>query len=103
MAVAEALAAGLPVVATAVGGVPETVGRTPSGSPGLLVPAEDPAALAAALRGWLTDPGLRRRLRAAARRRREALPGWRQTGDDVAAALTAVHGAPALHPVRPAS
>lgn len=54
----EAMAAGLPVVSTAVSGIPELVrdGRT-----GLLVPPEDPAALTAALRR-LTDPLLRERL-----------------------------------------
>ncbi len=59
----EALAVGTPVVATAVGGVPEIVA---DGENGLLVPADDPAALAAALRRVLGDAELRERLRAAA-------------------------------------
>ena len=58
----EALAVGTPVVATAVGGVPEIV---EDGVNGLLVPAEDPEALAAALRRVLEEPGLRDRLAAA--------------------------------------
>ena len=67
MVVTEALAAGLPVVATAVGGVPEALGRTASGLPGRLVPPDDPAALAEVLGAWLRDAGLRARLRTAAR------------------------------------
>jgi glycosyltransferase involved in cell wall biosynthesis len=90
MVVAEALAAGVPVIATAVGGIREAIGGTPSGLPGLVVPGEDPGALAQALRCWLTSPDLRRRLRAAARQRRTTLPRWRETGDRVTAVLLAV-------------
>ncbi len=90
MVVAEALAAGLPVIATAVGGVCEAMGGTPSGPPGLVVPREDATALAWALRSWLTDPPLRTRLRAAARQRRTALPRWQGTGDRIAEVLLAV-------------
>ncbi len=49
----EAFAAGAPVVATAVNGVPEVVR---DGETGLLVPPEDPQALAAAIRAVLADP-----------------------------------------------
>jgi glycosyltransferase involved in cell wall biosynthesis len=59
----EALAVGTPVVATAVGGVPEIV---EDGVTGLLVAPGDPAALAAALRRWAGEPGLAGRLRRAA-------------------------------------
>ena len=80
MVVAEALARGLPVVAAGVGGVPEALGHGADGArPGLLVPPDDPDALAAALRSWLEDAGLRRRLRRAARERRESLPTWSTT------------------------
>jgi glycosyltransferase involved in cell wall biosynthesis len=71
MALAEALAHGIPVVSTTAGGIPETVGE----GCGLLVPPGDPAALADALRRWVTDPGLRRDLRAAVRSR-PASPTW---------------------------
>jgi glycosyltransferase involved in cell wall biosynthesis len=53
----EAMAAGLPVVATNAGGLPELVQDAETG---LLVPPEDPPALADALRKLLADPVLRR-------------------------------------------
>ena len=66
LVLAEAQAVGLPCVATRVGGVPEVVAE---GETGLLVPARDPEALAQAVLGLLRDPGLRRRMGRAARRR----------------------------------
>jgi glycosyltransferase involved in cell wall biosynthesis len=63
-AAVEALSVGTPVVATAVGGVPEVVR---DGENGLLVPPGSPAALADAIDRVLTDDGLRDRLAAAAR------------------------------------
>ena len=57
MVITEALARGLPVIVTDVGGVPEAVGHAADGGPpGVLVPPDDPEAFALALRGWLTDP-----------------------------------------------
>jgi glycosyltransferase involved in cell wall biosynthesis len=80
MVVTEALARGIPVVATDVGGTREALGTTERfGRPGLLVPPGDAGALAAALRAWLTDDALRRRLRGAAAVRREELPTWDAT------------------------
>jgi len=80
MVVTEALARGLPVVAAEVGGVPEALGHGADGTrPGVLVPPGDPAALGSALRAWLADGELRRRLRRAARERRNSLPGWSRT------------------------
>jgi glycosyltransferase involved in cell wall biosynthesis len=66
MAVLEAMAAGLPVVATAVGGVPEVVA---GGETGLLVPPRDSRALAAALVRLAADSETARRLGAAGRAR----------------------------------
>lgn len=64
----EAIACGIPVVATAVGGLKEIV---QDGESGLLVPPENPAALARALQELLTNEPLRRRLAQGARRRAE--------------------------------
>jgi glycosyltransferase involved in cell wall biosynthesis len=89
MVITEALARGLPVLATAVGGVPEALGHTARGDrPGLLVRPADPDALAAALRDWLLDAELRRSLRQAALERRSALPGWDATAERFSQLLT---------------
>lgn len=69
-AVLEAMAAGLPVVATRVGGVPELVA---DGVTGLLVPPSDPPALARAIGTVASDPDLRVRLGSQARRAVEPL------------------------------
>jgi glycosyltransferase involved in cell wall biosynthesis len=91
MVVTEALARGLPVVATDVGGLPEALGHGTDGiRPGLLVPPADPTALAWALRSWLGDAELRARLQRAARERRESLVGWPVTASTVAGVLTGV-------------
>ncbi len=88
MVVTEALARGLPVIASDVGGVTEALGQGAGGArPGRLVPPEDSAALAAALRAWLTDPELRAAWRRAARERRETLPRWSATASALATVL----------------
>lgn len=88
MVVTEALGFGLPVIATAVGGLPDALGSTSDGRrPGLLVPRDDPAALAGALKSWLRDPDLRKQLRQAARERRETLPTWAATTGRIAQVL----------------
>ena len=89
MVVIEALARGLPVVATDVGGLAEALGYAGDhGRPGLLVAPDDPATLGAALRSWLGDAALRGRLRRAARERRQSLNGWSTTTSIVAGVLT---------------
>ena len=63
-AIVEAMAAGLPVVASDVAAIPELIGET-----GVVVPPEDPAALAGALRALADDPDRRAALGALARAR----------------------------------
>jgi glycosyltransferase involved in cell wall biosynthesis len=68
LSVMEYLAAGLPVVATRTGGLPELVG---DGENGLLVPTRDAGALAKALAALAGEPELRARLGNESRRRFE--------------------------------
>lgn len=78
----EAMAAGVPVLATAVGGLPEIIehGRT-----GLLVPARDPQALAGGMRWILQNPGRVREMvesgRRVARDKFSAAAMARRTGE----------------------
>jgi glycosyltransferase involved in cell wall biosynthesis len=69
----EALAAGRPLVASRVAGIPDVV---EDGTNGLLVAPGDPEALAAALRRLAGDPAQRERLGREARRRARASLGW---------------------------
>lgn len=66
LVVLEAMASGVPVVASAVGGIPDQIRH---GREGLLVPTGDPAALGEAMLSLLSDPGYARRMGAAGRRR----------------------------------
>ena len=72
---AEALSFGLPVVACAVGPVPEVVGAEAA----MLVPPGDTDALSGALGRLLSDAGLREKMSAAALRRAVGLPRWQET------------------------
>ncbi|MEV6978413.1 glycosyltransferase family 4 protein [Kitasatospora sp. NPDC093806] len=69
LVVQEAMRAGVPVVATAVGGIPELVGDA-----AVLVPAGDPVALGRAVRELLADPARAERLVAAGRQQAETWP-----------------------------
>ena len=69
----EAMACGVPVVASAVGGLVDTV---VDGVTGVHVPPRSPDHLARAVRFLLEDPGLRRRLGAAGARRARRRYGW---------------------------
>jgi glycosyltransferase involved in cell wall biosynthesis len=71
----QALACGLPLVATTAGALPEVVGR--DGETGLLVAPGDPRALAAALDRALGDEDLRRRLATAGRARAQRRFSWK--------------------------
>lgn len=88
MVITEALARGIPVVATDVGGIGEALGSDREGRrPGRLIPPDNPAALAAAVHAWLTGPSLRRLWRETAYRRRDELGDWSRTARLVAGAL----------------
>ncbi|MEB3371823.1 glycosyltransferase family 4 protein [Saccharopolyspora mangrovi] len=82
MAVTEALARGIPVIASAV---PDALGDG-----GLLVPAGDLESLTRALRRWAEDAAFRDRMRSAALRRRAHLPTWESTARQLAAALASL-------------
>jgi glycosyltransferase involved in cell wall biosynthesis len=73
----EAMACGVPLVATTGGAVPEVVGT--HDDTGLLVPPGDPEALAGMLRHALAEPELRARIGAAGRARALEKFTWRQT------------------------
>ncbi|MEO8258603.1 MAG: glycosyltransferase family 4 protein [Acidobacteriota bacterium] len=86
MAVAEALAHGLPVISTRTGAIADLVGA----DAGLLVPPGDGPALAGALSRVLGDPATYERLAAGARRARTRLPTWDGTFSKMTAALERV-------------
>lgn len=86
MVFAEALAHGLPIVATTAGAIPDTVPDTAA----LLIPPGDVAALRDALRRLLSDSQLRSRLAAGANDAAAALPDWPQAIDRWTAALEQV-------------
>lgn len=87
MVATEALARGVPVLASDVGGVREALG---SPVPGLLVPPDSPSTLARSLRSWLTDRPLRARLRRRAVERRGSLEGWDRTATELVEVLEGV-------------
>jgi glycosyltransferase involved in cell wall biosynthesis len=86
MAVAEALAHGLPVVSTTTGSIPALVGQ----DAGVLVSPGDSRALTAALAGVLGNPELRGRLAEGARRVRNLLPTWEYASKNMSTALDRV-------------
>nr|WP_231707319.1 glycosyltransferase [Arthrobacter sp. zg-Y919] len=92
----EAMACAVPVVASAVGGLIDTVVH---GKTGLHVPPRDPAALAAALSELLQNPRYARRLGAAGRQRAAARYSWDRVALDTEKAYQLALGT-AARPVR---
>lgn len=88
MVFAEALAHGLPIVATTAGAIPDTV----PGDAGLLVPPGDVRALSETLRRVVEDTALRARLAAAARQAGRRLPDWPAAVDRWLAGLDVLAG-----------
>ncbi|MFG1496140.1 glycosyltransferase family 4 protein [Saccharospirillum sp. HFRX-1] len=87
MVFAEALAAGLPVIAARAGAVPDVVPE----SAGLLVLPDDTAALTDALRTLLTEKDLHRQLQAGARNAAANLPTWADTAGQVVRLIQSIH------------
>jgi len=83
MVYAEAMAHGLPIIATDAGAIPDTV---PPGA-GILVPPGDVEALATALQNLIEDPQWRRRLGRAGRLRARSLPDWAESARAFGAAI----------------
>lgn len=88
MALAEAVAFGLPVISTTAGAIPETVPANAS----VLVAPGDSRALAKALASVLDDPERRAALSANARAARASLPTWATATAKFAAALDGLGG-----------
>lgn len=84
MAVAEAVAHGLPVISTPTGAIPDLV----DARSGILIPIDDAGALAAALEALIADDSLRARLAIGARARRPTLPTWADAARAMAAVLS---------------
>jgi glycosyltransferase involved in cell wall biosynthesis len=99
----EAMSCGVAVVATTGGALPEVVGT--DGETGLLVPPNDPGALAGAIARLLDDPPLRARLGAAGRQRVISRFTWQVTAAGTAACYEALlegrplPGAPVVQPL----
>jgi glycosyltransferase involved in cell wall biosynthesis len=87
MAIAEALARGLPVISTPTGAIPDLIGAGQPDAAGLLVNAGDVEALASALRMVIQEPATRARLAAGARGARERLCTWEDMAGQMDEAL----------------
>jgi len=95
MVVAEALARGIPVLTSGIGGIPEAISHDAAA---MVVPPEDPWALEVVLRQWWASPTRREELRVAASKARNAARQWSTTTAVVASALTQAGTASARTP-----
>jgi glycosyltransferase involved in cell wall biosynthesis len=86
--VAEAIAHGLPIIASRAGAIPEAMPR----GTGLLVPPEDPVSLRRAIERVLREPPLRMGLVRTCRRAASGLRSWRDAGGEFLAVLDRIGG-----------
>lgn len=84
MVVAEALARGIPVLTSGVGGIPEAIAQDAAA---MTVPLDDPWALEVVLHRWWASPALRQERKAAALKARDAALPWSTTTAIVASTL----------------
>jgi glycosyltransferase involved in cell wall biosynthesis len=97
----QAVAAGLPVVASRIGAFAELLAH---GREGLLVPAGDPASLAAALRRLVDAPETLSAMRIEMRRLRDRLPDWTEIGQQTTTVYAAaLAGSAATRPAAASS
>jgi phosphatidylinositol alpha-1,6-mannosyltransferase len=97
IALVEASASGVPVVATRTGGIVDAVRHEETG---LLIPADQPDQIVAALRRLLDDPALAARLGAAGRRAVETYYNWGRVAADLAELGSEAGGSARLNVVR---
>lgn len=95
MVVTESFARGIPVVATAAGGLPEAVAECGAG---IIVPPDDAWALGVVLRQWLASPPRRRALKEEAVKSRSGLRSWNSTGAIISSTLDGVAASPIGQP-----
>ncbi|MBN1455823.1 MAG: glycosyltransferase family 4 protein [Methanomicrobia archaeon] len=87
--VAEAMAFGLPIVATRCGGIPELV---TDGENGFLVPPNDVSSLAEAIQKLAADPARRARCGRSSDEKTRNLNTWDECGKQIFTVLTAIRG-----------
>jgi glycosyltransferase involved in cell wall biosynthesis len=86
LAIADALRRGIPVIASPVGGIPETVADRAA----ILAPPGDARAWSEVLARWMSDPDLRTRMKRLALNGRESMPRWDDAVARVAETLAGV-------------
>ena len=87
MVLAEAIANGLPIIASNAGAIPDVAPKSAS----ILIPPDDSAALAKALGKVITDSDLRKKMQLNACRAAKDLPSWSQCAELVMQCIKAVY------------